>query len=1266
MAVLFLVTMASLVSARAQDVTPVPAPPDTVKLLGEARDKLSHGDAAGALQLYQAVLAKDPGNLVALYFAGNLSLQLRQEPQGLSYLARAATLAPADPRVWLVLGHAYEQFATPEDAMRVYRHILATAPQSPQGRDADKRLRMLSGKQMASLGQTKQAQQILENLLNDYPKDPQVLTEISAINQAIEQTRSNLAAERSPEKLKEAEKLASQDVPALLAEGKKELERNDAKDALQTYEAVLTKDNNNIEALFFAANIYLSMKRPDPGLKYLARAVTVLPNNVRLRMALAKAYEQFNVLKDAANEYQTISKLSPNSEEGAQAAKRFQLLSGRIALSEGKTDEAEEIFAKLKKAYPNDPEVLAQADQASRAKALGQGQLEKGPEAKPGPALSPELKTQLADARSRLTKNDFLGALSLYEAVLKKDPNNFEALYFAANIYMLGKNPRQGLQYLTKCVALEPRNIKLRFSLAQDYERYGFLGDALREYGNVVGQSIDSPEGQEADLRFQLLSGVRALQTGKPDQSLVLLKALFRQYPQNPRALTDVVNAYITAKRFDYARKLLESILAENPANSQAHYYLAGIDEHLGDLPSAVVQYATVARQLPPNDPQGRESYQKMSMLAGALAMKKGDYADASRQFAQAVTAAPKDPLAKLDLAISLHSLGEKSKAEDTLLDDLDQNPDYLPARMKLAEYYVQEGHMDFAAFQLEEARLRGVGSKEASTANEALGRIYSVAGGKAIQDKVEASIIDTEKQHLAQNPNDLGLLARLARIYIIFGNKAEATKAYENLVRINPGNTRALEILGQLYDDANDLAKAADSYTRALQGTRDPASRRQLELKLAMVSGKKAFNEKNLKVAEAKFKEVVATNPRDYTAYFYLGIVHTMEENYQEAAHDYEEVIKIVPAHAVARFRLGLIYEQLRRDEDALLQYRGMLGLSLDKKLADSAQNEINVVEKRIQGFDFSATYTLNYASNQNLTKLNPFNQVSSVLTGSINFHHKLYERPVTLGISLNPVYTMYISTQTDNLGGSITPYALYHLWGLDFSDYLSYSEIDNFNGGGAGLDTPISKSFNFSGDVSGPIKMVALLPWLAAKGERWVTPTVWRLNYAANRYTVAGGALLDTNSYTLGFTLSQSTSTNWRWSAGYTFVLTEPALAASDDYANDSHALSLQLLRPLTPRLSLSGGYTYTRQFYLHPDSFTLFTKTRMSGSHSVNFGLNYLIDPNLRLFFQAGYILNRTNLPIGFVVSQENFGLVGAQTTTLGAYANISASAGVALTF
>jgi tetratricopeptide (TPR) repeat protein len=608
---------------------------DIPSLIQEAKSRLNRHDPEGALQAYEAVIAKDPNNIVALYFAGNLNLQLKKIVPGLTLLSRAATLAPTDPKLWLLLGKAYEQYATIEDALRVYRHVQEIAPGTPQAQEADKRLRLLSGKKLLSLGSTKQAQEIFSNLLNDYPKDPAVLTEIKALNQAREQTRSHVTSELTPEKLEEAAKQMSGDIPTLLTEGRKFVANNDPKNALKTYEAVLSKDSNNIEALFFAGNLYLASNQPEPGLKYLARAVSILPKNVKLRMALAEAYERFNHTEDARREYQDVIGLSGKTNEGKEANKKFQLLSGKLALSQGQADQALEIFSRLKDDYPNDPEVLSEIEAANRAKNLTQGPGEGGKGIAPGLAPSIEVASLMADAKTRLAKNDIKGALAIFEEILAKDPNNFEALYFAGNINLQLKNPKQGLTYLTKCISVAPNNLRLRLFVAQSYERYNFLGDALREYGNIVGLGIATPEGQEANKRFQFLSGLRALHQGDADQSLVVFKGLLQEYPSDTAALTGIVNAYIAAKKIDYAKNLLEWIVAHNPYDAAAHFYLAGFYERLGNLLQAIDQYSIVLRQIPRDAPEFREANLKIATIKGQLALQSNDFSDAKHSYEQ-------------------------------------------------------------------------------------------------------------------------------------------------------------------------------------------------------------------------------------------------------------------------------------------------------------------------------------------------------------------------------------------------------------------------------------------------------------------------------------------------------------------------------------------------------------------------------------------------------------------------------------------------------
>jgi tetratricopeptide (TPR) repeat protein len=428
------------------------------------------------------------------------------------------------------------------------------------------------------------------------------------------------------------------------------------------------------------------------------------------------------------------------------------------------------------------------------------------------------------------------------------------------------------------------------------------------------------------------------------------------------------------------------------------------------------------------------------------------------------------------------------------------------------------------------------------------------------------------------------------------------------------------------------------------------------------MVVGKKAFGEKKMDLAESSFKEAVESNPQNYIAFFFLGLIHTGDNRFEEAAHDFEQVVKVVPAHSAAHLQLALVYEQLQRDEDALAEYRTVMQMNTLKELQDSAENRIAIVQNRIDGFDYSLSYTLNYSDNPNLTSLNPAGEQHSDLAGSVNYHHKLYRKPISIGVGVSPSYITYHVGQSDTLAYSITPYTNFLWKDINFSANLTYSSSSNF-----ATQEPVSEGYNFSSDMSSDFRMPALLPWLAPEEQRYSTPSTWRLSLAANQFTSTSSPTNDANLYTLGASITQSLGNAWRASGNYSHAINVNANDLGNDLAYNSNSLSGQLSTAIGPKLSLFGGYTYTRFAYTNPDSFSLFTKKRKSGNHGLSVGANYFLDQNLRLFGNLAYTLNRTSLPTGYILDPTNFNaIVGVQSNALGNYRSWTAAAGIAFSF
>ena len=105
-------------------------------------------DYAGAFQLCEEVLVRQPENYTALYHFGRCaSISGQQLERGLASLQRCLTLTPPTPaapshsNVWHRIGNVLEQLQRPDDARAAYRSALERDPHNRQASEALARLR---------------------------------------------------------------------------------------------------------------------------------------------------------------------------------------------------------------------------------------------------------------------------------------------------------------------------------------------------------------------------------------------------------------------------------------------------------------------------------------------------------------------------------------------------------------------------------------------------------------------------------------------------------------------------------------------------------------------------------------------------------------------------------------------------------------------------------------------------------------------------------------------------------------------------------------------------------------------------------------------------------------------------------------------------------------------------------------------------------------------------------------------------------------------
>ncbi len=92
-----------------------------------------------------------------------------------------------------------------------------------------------------------------------------------------------------------------------------------------------------------------------------------------------------------------------------------------------------------------------------------------------------------------------LSQIENYKEILKKDPNNLQALINIGNLYFDTRQDLLAIEHYRKALALDPRNVNVRTDLAVSYRRTGDPDKAVEELKKAI-----SMDPRHAQSRYNL------------------------------------------------------------------------------------------------------------------------------------------------------------------------------------------------------------------------------------------------------------------------------------------------------------------------------------------------------------------------------------------------------------------------------------------------------------------------------------------------------------------------------------------------------------------------------------------------------------------------------------------------------------------------------------------------------------------------------------------------------------------------------------------
>ncbi len=183
-------------------------------------------------------------------------------------------------------------------------------------------------------------------------------------------------------------------------------------------------------------------------------------------------------------------------------------------------------------------------------------------------------------------------------------------------------------------------------------------------------------------------------------------------------------------------------------------------------------------------------------------------------------------------------------------------------------------------------------------------------------------------------------LFMKAADLYVSkFANQAEAVKAYESVVAIDPENATAIDYLRQMYEKRRDWEKLLGLQRREAENLPQGAERAQKFLEMAKLATERV---KKPDVCIELWNEVIASDDGNPEALSALSVLYerskefdklaTVLEKQAEITYDAAQKIQILN-------KLGTIYgDRLNNDEGAVGAWRTLLTLDPNDRKAQEA----------------------------------------------------------------------------------------------------------------------------------------------------------------------------------------------------------------------------------------------------------------------------------------------------------------------------------------
>lgn len=527
--------------------------------------------------------------------------------------------------------------------------------------------------------------------------------------------------------------------------------------------------------------------------------------------------------------------------------------------------------------------------------------------------------------------------------ILDRNPKSYDGLRLRGYVNLLRKDLPHAIEDFKLANSLKPNQPDLMLVLAQSY----IADKKISEAEALAKQGVAA--NKEYVPLYNLLAQIY-IQSNRPQLAEELLKLKASNNPRNPTPLVELAAFYWTQNRKPEAETQLTR-LTSNLKDFPGAYSLAGdFYFRFREYDKALDQYRKGFQQAA-EAPEKLVNHKKMVTVLIA----QGKMSEANQLVAEILKENPKDDQAiamraslelragsreKVLAAINdLQSLVSKNKDNPVLRfeyaralllkNDLDQarvqlqeaiklRPDYVLAKLALAQVYVTKGEFPRAVEVAND-----ILQYDANNVAAKLLRSSAMIGLREyVQARQELNSI------LEKNPQLGDAQFQLGMINFSEGNFKEAESVFRRLYSSAPQDPRGL--LGTV-----EAMVSQKQYAQALQLINAELEKNPQRLDLRAALAQTAYRSGNYNLAITEYNKLLEKNPKD------TGVLLRKAEA-QRASGDLQGAIKTVeaaqanePASAVPALTLAMLYDATGSHDQSRPFYQKVLQREPDNPMA-------------------------------------------------------------------------------------------------------------------------------------------------------------------------------------------------------------------------------------------------------------------------------------------------------------------------------------------